>query len=495
MKRPNILLITTDQQRFDGVGCNNPGFLRTPHLDRIAESGVNFTRAYCPAAVCTPSRVSIMSGQHLSRHGSYNVGVQPTCVDRFLSAVLAREGYWTAHIGKGHWYPFQTRGSPEEMKRNGDGYGSPYRNFAGFDHAELAIGHSLWGTFGHYEYWLRDQGIDPETVGSRALFEDDLNDTSDWDLPSRFHSGEWTVQRALQLLEKRDSGDPFFLHLGFEDPHHPHALPGDFRNRVDPDALPDPIPEGDRSSEPPHVELFRNDELQESRFRGRFDMGGQGRTFWRRYFSDSKRSTTTRSYYYSMIHLMDEQIGRLMGGLRRLELLENTLIVFTSDHGDMLGDHGIGQKGPLSFESVLRVPLFLSGAGFREGARCDVPVSLVDLYPTILGLAALEPDSECDGENLVGISNGNPSGRAGVRVEYKEEADRIRYKTWIEKDWKLTLYPGEAFGELYHLGVDPTEQRNRFEDSDVRDVRLRMTQALLKDLERSEPANPRLSRV
>lgn len=493
--RPNILLITTDQQRFDALGCNGSDFLKTPNLDRLAVQGVNFKRAYCPAAVCTPSRVSIMTGQHLSRHGSYNIGVQPTSIDRFLSTVLSASGYWTAHIGKGHWYPFGTPGSPEEMKQDIANFQTAWLDFAGFDHAELAIGHTLYGTFGHYGTWLRQKGADPDTLAPKYLFNEDLNDTADWDLPKDLHSGQWTVERALELITSREGNQPFFMHLGFEDPHHPHALPADFQNRVDPSELPDPLPEGEPVDGAPHIELFRDDGLQESRFRGSFEVAGQGRTSWRAYFADAEKSKATRAYYYSMIQLMDEQIGRLLDGLEAAGLRENTLIVFTSDHGEMLGDHGIGQKGPLAFEAVLKVPLLMSGPGVPKGQMCDDVVSLVDLYPTFLKQAGLQVDQASEGEDLFERVVGGISKRDGVRAEYKEEPDRIRYKAWIEKDWKLVIYGGEDFGELYHLAEDPNEYVNLFNHPDWMAMRMILTQRLLADMEKGEPVNFRGSRA
>lgn len=493
--RPNILLITTDQQRFDAVGCNNPGFLKTPNLDRLAAEGMNFTRAYCPASVCTPSRVSIMTGQHLSRHGSYNIGVQPTSQPRFISRLLAASEYWTAHIGKGHWFPWGTAGSPEEMHQPEENFTQPWHGFAGFDHAELSIGHATWGMFGHYRTWLRTHGIDPDSITSKPLFPDDPNDTCEWGLPMRFHSGAWTVERGLTALDNRPANQPFFLHLGLQDPHHPHALPEDFLDRVDPEAVPPPLPEGQPVNEPPHIELFRNDGLQESRFRGRFDMAGQYRTPWRAYFADPARSRATRAHYYSMIQLMDQQIGTLLSGLEERDLLNQTLIVFTSDHGEMLGDHGIGQKGPLAFESVLRVPLLVRGPGVRRGMVCQECVSLVDLHPTFLSMAEASPLPETDGSSITPLLAGESLKRHGVRAEYKEEPDRIRYKAFVTRRWKLVLYGGEEFGELYDLESDSNEFHNRYKDPACCEAQRTLTQGLISDFEKGEPANARESRV
>lgn len=155
-KKPNIILITTDQQRFDSVKINGGSFMNTPHMDSLGQEGACFGKAYCPNTVCTPSRVSMMSGMHLSRHGAYNIGTFASGYDSFLSTILRQNGYRTHHIGKAHWHPFWVD-SPENQKV--DEVGTPLRNFAGFETAEPAIGHTTFGITGFYEHWVKQRGL------------------------------------------------------------------------------------------------------------------------------------------------------------------------------------------------------------------------------------------------------------------------------------------------------------------------------------------------
>lgn len=446
-----------------------------------------------------------MTGLHLSRHGSYNIGVNPRGHPPYLSARFREAGYFSAHFGKSHWNAWGWEGSPEFMGRSPEDYDAPFRDFSGFEEAELSIGHGNYGVAGHYHHWARERGFDPRNAKVNHLWEGDPNGTGTWNLPTALHSGQWTVERALDRLRKQRSDSderPFFLHLGFQDPHHPHLLPEDFTRRVDPDRVPPPSPKPDEETNPPpHLELFRDGTLQDSRFRGRFEMAGQGRAAWGPYFADPEKSRLTRAHYYSLIHLLDDQLGTLWRGLEELGLWENTVILFTSDHGEMLGDHLIGQKGPLCFEPVLRVPFLLLGPnGVPAGKTVDSPVSLVDVAPTLAELAGLpnETPHRMDGISLVPLLHADTRAdwtRTGVRSEYKEEPDRIRYLCWITSDWKLCLYQGETFGELYHLATDPLECHNRFHDPGCAEIRAELTAQLLEDFTRSDPLGPRYSRV
>ncbi|MCC2686044.1 MAG: arylsulfatase family protein, partial [Paenibacillaceae bacterium] len=350
-RKPNVILITTDQQRYDSIGINGSSFMTTPNMDAVGQEGAVFRRAYCPNTVCTPSRVSIMTGLHLSRHGSYNIGTRPTWEGRFLSDILRAAGYRTHHIGKAHWHPW---GADSPETREPDEDGRPFVDFAGFQTAELSVGHGAWGVKGHYAAWIKRKGHDPEGFAVKSVLENDYNQTGDWELPVELHSGTWAAERAEVFIREHARGrseQPFYLNIGFQDPHHPHILPHNYNNRIDPADIPLPdIDVSDEQGTPPHVPLFRSGTLVESRFNGKFVIAGNGRgSAWGPYFQDEQKARTTRAYYYSMVQLVDEQLGRIMAALDESGLAEDTLLIFTSDHGEMLGDHGIGQKGPLFY--------------------------------------------------------------------------------------------------------------------------------------------------
>lgn len=513
--KPNVILITSDQQRFDSVGLNGSTFMHTPNMDAIGKQGASFQRAYCPSTVCTPSRVSIMSGQHLSRHGAYNIGTWTTDDSVFLSTILRAHGYRTHHVGKAHWHPYWAN-SPENQEV--DQQGTAFHDFAGFSTAEVCIGHSTFGLTGHYKRWLEQKGFDLGSLHIRQLFQDDSdeerdagvvrtspprpssadpNETGDWNLPVELHQGQWLVERAIDFLEKQDGNEPFYLNLGFQDPHHPHVLPQEFKRRVDPMDIPLPDINIDaETNHADHIPLLHEGKLVDSRFNGWFVMAGNVKDAWRPYFENEQKARMTRAYYYSMVQLMDDQLGVLLNALDRLGLRDNTILVFTSDHGEMLGDHCIGQKGPMIYEGVTHVPLMMRYPQGFDPCEIKECVSLVDLLPTILDFVGIEDSIKRDGISLKRrLQQGEALPRNGVRIEYKEEPDKIRFKCWVTDEWKLAIYFGETFGELYDLKNDPDEKHNLFADPAFAQVKAELMIDMLHDLERSEPVSVRPCRA
>lgn len=476
----NLILITTDQQRFDSLGCNGSDFVNTPNLDRIARQGARFDRAYCTNPVCTPSRVSILTGLLPSRHGSYNIGTYAADTSRFLSTVLTGAGYRTHHLGKLHVYPWDTA-SPETAPV---GDGKPFTGLAGFETAEISVGHSDWGVNGHYEAWLAGRGIKkgcqmPQLQVGR-LFEEDAYGCGDWGMPYRLHSGAWILERTEAFLRQRDLSRPFYLNIGFQDPHHPLVLPKDW-----PKILPGRLPRPKGCAQEgvaPQAALRRGTVEQDCG--GRFGIAGNQNTVWQDV--SGEKIQAARSYYYSMVELFDHQIGQLEALLKRFDAWEDTLLVITSDHGDMLYDHGLGEKGPVAYEEVLKVPLLLSLPGQIVPQTVEETVSLADLYPTVLSYLGLPCMGGTDGISLKGLLEGQTLPRCGVRAEFKEEADCIRYRCFITKEWKLVEYPGERFGELYCLAKDPGETKNLYDDPSCLAIKYELLKEMLRQQDQSD---------
>lgn len=492
--RPNIILITTDQQRLDSISAYGSRFMHTPNMNRIANEGAIFQRAYCPNTICTPSRVSMMTGQHLSRHGAYNIGTFAPDYSSFLSFLLQEHGYTTKHIGKAHWHPYESD-SPESLPVDSDG--TPFKDFVGFESAELTTGHGTWGMDSHYGAWLRKKGVDPESFSANLLFEDDYNETGEWEISVELHYGTWIAERTVEFLRQQNHSKPFFLNIGFPDPHHPHLVPFDFKERVDPETV--PLPDINLSNETGTIETiphFRAGTLPTSRFNGKYRIAGNGDYAWESYFKDKRKSRMTRAYYYSMVQLIDRQLGYILQALDDHQLSDNTILIFTTDHGEMLGDHCIGQKGPLVYEEVTHIPLLIRYPNGFSPCKVEECVSLVDLLPTILEFVDIQDQVRRDGRSLKPLLQKHSKwSRPGVRIEYKEEPDKIRYKCWVTKDWKLAVYPGEEFGELYNLNADPKEMHNLYDSKEHQVIKARLMCELIADMERSEPCGIRTSRV
>lgn len=499
--RPNVLVITTDQQRTDSLSCYGSTFTATPNLDRLGAEGVILERAYCANPVCTPARASIFSGLQMSRHGAWNVGMKvPTDVP-FLSNRLRDLGYRTHYVGKAHFEPFQG----ESMENLGRIYTEPFPYY-GFDAAELAMGHTVYGFGGHYGHWVRQQISEAEldAVRDRSVMLAERawgGEGYDWALPTALHNSVWTADRALVFLEAQTSAQPsaqpFFLALGFQDPHHPHYVPTDFPERVSPASVPLPdYEEGELADKPAFFAAQREGRIRDSGVLGSFvnparpeegpcHLSGQGHGGYVDVPQDAAR--VGRAYYHTMVRLIDREVGRILAGLESMGLAENTFVVFVTDHGELLGDHGIWMKGPFLYEQLVRIPMLMRWpAGFDGGQRCDGLASQVDIVPTVLAALGLTAP-ELDGVSLLPVLRGaTDAARDDVLVECVDAVDGLRLKTVVTQRWKLTWYADREFGELYDLEADPREKVNLWHDRRYADERVRLMGLILAHLEQLE---------
>lgn len=471
--RPNIIIICTDQQRTDTLSCYGSDFVNTPGFDRIADDGVRFDRAYCTSAVCTPSRVSLLSGQYVSRHDVWSIGVNTGDDVTMVQHRLGEAGYRTALIGKAHLEAYLA--TPEQSLESIAGFEQGYGDWAGpyygFDHVRLALGHVNYGMTGHYGAWLRKTFTPGEIESFKTLTPVSNHRPFGGEayrsrLPVRYHNSVWTTESALEFLETADEDRPFFLFVSYQDPHHPHSLPEDCPPTVAVDAVPEPrYKEGELDDKPPHFRLAREGRLDQSRFVGAdYSMSGQGKGHDFRDV-DQSAAAAGRAHYYSMVGLIDGQLQRLWRRLEELGLYDDTLIIVTSDHGELLGDHGLWMKGPFHYEQVVRVPLLIKPPGggipMRRGS-CSSAVSLVDIVPTCLKAAGLEAcRDDLDGTDLIAAA---PPPDRPVFVQTIQHWHSLVCETVISGAWKLTWYADEDFGELYRLDADPDERTNLWAD-------------------------------
>lgn len=500
---PNILLIVTDQQRTDTLGCYGARWMRTPNLDRLSGGGVQFDRAYCNNPVCAPSRASIFSGQNVSRHGVWNIGVSIPPDAVLLSHHLAAADFRTHYVGKTHFQPWNDPASrehfrwpttAEEAYAPSPKYDGPYY---GFQTAELAMGHSTWGMLGDYGNWVKSQLSLEEFTKARGVkrrgdFEFQ-GVALDWQLPTRLHNSVWTADRCIEFLRGHDPSRPFFLTAGFQDPHHPHALPTDFDLRVDESAVPAPdYDEGELDDKPPFFREARMGAMDKGPERGQFHVAGQhiGHDYRKVSPSDAR---SARTYYYGMAQLVDQQVGRILDHLDAAGLAQNTLVIFTTDHAELLGDHGLWLKGPFHYEQLIRVPLIMRWpAGFAPAAPTASMASLIDLAPTVLESAGLAVPADMDGRSLLPLLRGKTgSVRDEVLVEFVDDPNTLRLKTIVTPTRKLTWYASRPFGELYDLENDPREKVNRWDDPAYAGDKAQLLGRLLNGTERLEHREPR----
>ncbi|MEX0652796.1 MAG: sulfatase-like hydrolase/transferase [Phycisphaeraceae bacterium] len=517
MPQPNLLLITSDQQHWMTLGVNNPK-IRTPALDRLAAMGVNFTRAYCPNPTCTPTRASILTGQYPSTHGAWTLGTKlpehvPTLGDH-----LRQAGYRTTLVGKAHFQPLKSTPDCPSVEayptvRDLDfwrTFNDTHTPWYGFDHVETCRNHADEGHAGqHYALWLEEQGVDDW----RAYFQprqDGIRDTDHdgakapalhggpgygwradmhWQLPEQHHYTAWTGQRTLAAIERAHANrQPFFIWSSYHDPHPPYCVPEPWASIYDPaDMDPGEFVAGEFDHMPPPHQMTRDPHAD---FKP-FNRDGYGNHGYHPHIGVSRRDLQeAMAIYYGMISFMDHWIGQTLDRLEQLGILENTLIVFSSDHGHFLGQHGLVAKGPFHYEDGIRVPLLAAWPGqLPAGVESSAIQSLVDIAPTFLAAAGLDLPLAMQGLNQLDAWRDAGSARDHAIVEMHHNRGVVHLRTLVTERYKLTVYRGQpTWGELFDLKQDPDERHNLYHAAEASQLRARLTEQLLQaDLAR-EPA-------
>ena len=437
-RRRNVLLITADEMRHDCLGMAGHPVVRTPHLDALAARGVRFTNAYTPYPVCVPARLSIMSGQYAHAHGATGNGAmipsgQPTV------AGLARDaGYRTAAIGKMHFWPPYAPVGFEHMRlaeQNGagwkvDDYHSDYLAQRGLiDEWDRWDQHQPYRDQAPPEYWA--------SFGARASA-----------LPDEHYHTTWIAEETISWL-KQDDPRPFFAWTSFIKPHHPFDPPRPWDAMYDPATVPPLGDPAEALAKPLMTEGGRRDPR-----RAFFDLRNlSGEAF-----------AHVAALYYATISHIDHHVGRILTTLQDLGRLDDTVVVFTSDHGDYMGDYGLILKSPsVPYDALARVPMIVAGPGCRRGAACHALVSLVDLLPTVAAIAGAPIPRFVQGRDLAPLFADPATGATGWRSAVFSETREIKA---VRTERHKYLYNRRlAIEELYDLETDPGERRNLAPDS------------------------------
>jgi arylsulfatase A-like enzyme len=470
--KPNIIFLMTDQQRWDAIGINNP-HIKTPNLDRLAREGILFNQATCQAPMCTPSRNSMMFGLYPSQlgirsNGSHSIG------DLFLPCDplperLRKAGYQTAGFGKTHWgrtdQPIGTRGFETRYvgaKEVGKETGATYQDDE--NPAGLAA----------YRKEVANYGPGEEGV------EGYLGKTSE--VADSNHRDGWVAEKCLEFLDKGiDPARPLFLYLSFLKPHAGLNVPKRFVELYNINDIPDT--EQPPWKEEPDTHLAYSD--QNSKFQAARHKEWQ--TAWLKMTPLERRRTTL--YYYANCSWLDDYFGQVLAKLEKAGRLKNALVVYTADHGEMLGERNYRFTKYCLYESSVRVPILLSGTLIPEALRGTIdnrPAELVDLYPTIARATGTKQQLASPGLDLLSDRK-----HRGSFCEYHDSGAPAWM--WRTNKWKLILYstmPPEAAkssgtpfkGELYDLVNDPHEWKNLYESKRHQKIREQLKTELLEHM-------------
>ena len=449
-KRPNILWLCSDQQRYDTIRALGNQYIDTPNLDRLCERGTAFDCTYSQSPVCTPSRASFLSGKYPSSINANILGgvnFPEHCV--LIPKALADAGYVCGNIGKLHlssaWDGYEKRGD--------DGY----QEFL-YNHGP---GHGLEHGCSAYREWLDKKGIDWHT-----LFTSDDDHDYYWyrgDAPADLRQTAWCAEEAISFIE-RHQDEPWMLSVNCFDPHPPYDAPTEYVEKYLARNIPDPI-FGESDCE---VREKLKDVLHRSpEFKA----------------PDDERRRQKASYY-GMCEIVDRHFGWIIDAVDRLGLRENTLIIFTSDHGEMLGDHGLVLKGCRFYEGAVRVPLIFSMPGtVKEGVVTDTLTELTDIAPTIAELCGVE-FTDVHGHSLLPVMSVAPDReyepRKYARCEFYDanyvKDGRITYATmYRDERYKLVTYHTADAGQLYDLKEDPQELNNLWDKEEYLPLVFKLT--------------------
>ena len=452
MERPNVLLIMTDQHRFDALGCYGNPVIETPNLDYIASRGTVFDCAYTPSPSCIPARACLISGMNQWNtgilgmgRGQYGMGVN---FPHTLPGELAQAGYHTQGVGKMHFAPqralngFHNTVIDESGRREAPFFMSDYMEW--FNRNKPA------------EMGINDHGVMWNSWIARPFHA-----------PEWLHPSNWTVNESIKFLERRDPSKPFFLKCSFARPHSPYDAPAYYFDLYLKKDLPK-AQVGDWAA----VHDVPYDAVDPNAWEGK-------RT--------PEEIHRARAGYYGSINHLDHQLGRLMDALRRLGVLKNTLIIFTSDHGDMLGDQNLWRK-TYAYEGSAHIPMIvMPPLAWNQQcvAHSDAPVTLYDIMPTILDACGLPIPDTVDGVSMMPYLRGEGVKRAYVHGEHctcYSERQETQYVT--DGKYKFVWLPRIDVEQFFDLQNDPYELKNRIDDPAYAELAAQWRGYLVEEMEK-----------
>ena len=419
MTLPNILLIHTDQQRGDCLGIEKHPVLETPNMDNLALNGTRFSRFYSACPSCIAARRSLMTGQSPQKHGvvGYREGVEIDDSIPTLPMILRENGYQTYHVGRSM-------------------HQSPPRKLYGFEDMEIT-GYSK-SCFCEYTEWFNENcpsGCLNQGAYGVGIMHNDWT-ARPWHLDEHLHPSNWTVERALRFMRRRDGTRPFFLSLGFIAPHPPLQPPQFYFDRYVRTGVLEPVI-GDwaRPGSGNAGDHVASDMI----------------------LLNKEEMLTLRAAYYGSINHIDDLLRRIfnpVGG----NILKDTIVIFTSDHGEMLGDHYMWRKSR-AYEASARVPFIMTAPeeyGIPRGKLLDCPASHADIMPTILDMLDIPIPETVDGKSLCPVINGSSS-----KVRDYLHIEHYPYHQCVtDGKHKFIWIPGQGEEQFFDLDSDPHERHN-----------------------------------
>ena len=495
--RPNFLFVITDQHRADYLGCYGHPIVSTPQIDSLAARGRRFDRFYVASPICMANRATLMTGRMPSLHGVRHNGIPLSLRANTFVDLLRVNGYRTALVGKSHLQNFVGRAPILRRPEPPAGRAVPTEEFAealkpspsegrynqeqpigwqektdfdmdlpfyGFEHVDLCTEHGdLVG--GHYDQWLRERRPDADKLrGADNALPHDYVCPHAWRtaVPEELYPTSYIAEKTIEHLDSlaaEEGDEPFFLMVSFPDPHNPFSPPGHYWGMYKPaDML---LPESFRRENrapPPHVAWAY----------AQRDAGTAITSSQASFAVNEREAREAMALTCGMITMIDDAVGKILRRLERHGLSRDTVVVFTSDHGDYLGDHQLLLKGPAHYQSLIRVPFIWADTDGQAAETVHTLGGTLDIARTILDRAGIEPYNGIQGRDLLKSTTANPIDSVLIEEDQQRIHDGFsqpaRGRTLVTDRWRLTIYHNVDWGELYNLVDDPHELDNLWSD-------------------------------
>ena len=507
-ERPSYILFITDQQRYDHLGCNGHPVLRTPNIDAIAAEGVSHDRFYVASPVCMPNRASLMTCRMPSSHGTRSLGIPLDYDSVTFVELLAAAGYDTCLIGKSHLQNVSDFDIQIEQTKHREGFTAPpddltvatrsdldndtyqYERQAYWDKPNPKVPLPFYGfkeyfavmrhgfnTGGDHLEWVKKNA--PEILALRGRdkqFDHDFTvpQAIRTKVPEEYYSTTYIADRAVEWLEARRSNDkPFLLMVSFPDPHHPFTPPGKYWDMYKPEDMVVPAAyEADDWDPPEYVKVAERDRANDPRLG---QMAGYSLAV------SKQEALEARALTCGMISMIDDAVGRVRAAATDVGVADNTVQIYTSDHGDHLGEHRLLFKGAEQYDSLTHVPFIWADPKGDSGTRVDDLAQTLDIGTTILEHAKVEKSLGMQGVVLPTVGG---AGRDAAHIQYETQrtqeafGTRPRVHTIVQSNWRLSMYLGKCQNELFDLENDPGEMSNLWDSAKHQDIKARLVEHL-----------------
>lgn len=503
--RPNFIIIMTDQLRADHLGCYGNDIVQTPNIDKLASQGTRFENFYVSNPICQPNRACLATGQLTSVNGCRQNGI-PLALDSTTYAdVLRANGYRTGLVGKAHFQNVspieiptpkpqglgEAPAEPFTISRRTQRTGPEYTNeiraqwinnpdwnvplpYYGFDHLRLCIGHGDQ-VEGHYSAWLRDRldgSADPRGRDNALDAGSGTQAPQIWRtaVPEELYPTTYVGEQACAYLQE-DNEQPFLLVASFPDPHHPFTPPGRYFDLYDPKDI--PLPKSfyhrtdARKNLPGHIQKV-------------YEIGDDKPDAYWPFHADENTTRQMIALNYGAISMIDDWVGTIVETLKKTGKADSTTIVFMSDHGDYMGDHGTVLKHGLHSHGLIRVPLIWADPAQPGEQISHVQGSAIDFAPTLLQQAGLQCPAGMQGGNIRAADVEDVPvliEDSGLGMASTDGATASN--TLVHKGCRMTVFEGSEFGELYDLDDDPHELNNLWSESAAQGQKSSMLKSMI----------------